>query len=564
MTTEVPSHWRASPGPPAGFEGLPGLSELQARLLHNRGIRGPSEVGPFLSADDRLSHDPTLLPDMDVAVGRLRTAVDRGEVTAVFGDFDTDGISGTALLANALRGLGANVVTYLPDRVEEGHGLNETAVRSLRDQGVSVMVTVDCGVGSEDEIALGASLGIDTLITDHHTIGSSLSSAVATVNPRRRDSEYPYPDLTGAGMAFKLAEALYAASSRERPVHLLELAALGTVADVGPLTGENRHIVKTGLERMNTSPSPGVLALMRRASVDQGSVDTSSLSFKLIPRLNSAGRLGDAGTSLDLLTASSAEAAAPLAERLERDNDERRKLADRGIAEARAQVEAKRSGGGLPPALLVASQDWIPGILGLIANRLAESYGRPSAAVSLGLEVSRGSARSVPGFDIVSAFGHARDLLVKYGGHPQAAGFTVPTLSLFELERRLLVASGERDHSEPEPGVLFEAEVSLSQLTGETFDFIESLSPFGEANPDPVLLSRGVRVLDRRQVGRKRDHLKMRLSDGGTAWDAIAFRLGARAADVTPEIDVVYTVARDEWGGRSRLQLKVLDFRPAR
>jgi single-stranded-DNA-specific exonuclease len=365
-------------------------------------------------------------------------------------------------------------------------------------------------------------------------------------------------------MAFKLAEALYAASGRERPVHLLELAALGTVADVGPLTGENRHIVKTGLERMNTSPSPGVLALMRRASVDQGSVDTSSLSFKLIPRLNSAGRLGDAGTSLDLLTAASAEAAAPLAERLERDNDERRKLADRGIAEARAQVEAKRSGGGLPPALLVASQDWIPGILGLIANRLAESYGRPSAAVSLGLEVSRGSARSVPGFDIVSAFGHARDLLVKYGGHPQAAGFTVPTPSLFELERRLLVASGDRDHSEPERGVLFEAEVSLSQLTGETFDFIESLSPFGEANPDPVLLSRGVRVLDRRQVGRKRDHLKMRLSDGGTAWDAIAFRLGARAADVTPEIDVVYTVARDEWGGRSRLQLKVLDFRSAR
>jgi single-stranded-DNA-specific exonuclease len=504
-----------------------------------------------------------LLPDMDVAVARLRRAIDTGETVAVFGDFDTDGVTGTALLASALQGLGARVVTYLPDRVEEGHGLNETAVRRLREQGVSLMITVDCGVGSEDEIVLGAGLGMDTVVTDHHTVSSGLSSAVATINPRRPDSEYPYPDLTGAGMAFKLAEALYESAGRDRPERLLELAALGTVADVGPLTGENRHIVKMGLERLNATRSPGILALMGRAALKPGSVDTSSLSFKIIPRLNSAGRLGDARASLDLLTAESAEVAEPLAARLERDNDERRRLTEQGMVEARAQVEAKRAAGALPPALIVASQDWIPGILGLIAGRLAETYGRPSAAVSLGREVSRGSARSVEGFDIVGAFDHAEDLLVRYGGHPQAAGFTVPTSSLFDLEHRLLAASEGRTEGDSGPEIVFEAEVSPSRLSGETFDFIQSLAPFGEANPDPVFLSRSVRVLERRQVGRKANHLKMRLSGGGTTWDAIAFRLGNRAAEVTREIDLVYTIGLDDWGDRPRLQLQLQDFRPA-
>jgi single-stranded-DNA-specific exonuclease len=233
------------------------------------------------------------------------------------------------------------------------------------------------------------------------------------------------------------------------------------------------------------------------------------------------------------------------------------------MVEARAQVEAKRAAGALPPALIVASQDWIPGILGLIAGRLAETYGRPSAAVSLGREVSRGSARSVGGFDIVGAFDHAEDLLVRYGGHPQAAGFTVPTSSLFDLEHRLLAASEGRTEGDSGPEIVFEAEVSPSRLSGETFDFIQSLAPFGEANPDPVFLSRSVRVLERRQVGRKANHLKMRLSGGGTTWDAIAFRLGNRAAEVTREIDLVYTIGLDDWGDRPRLQLQLQDFRPA-
>ncbi len=556
-------HWRGLPDPPPGLDARLGLPELQARLLYNRGIRQLQEVEPFLSADRRSTHDPMLLPDMDVAVARRRRAIDTGETVAVFGEFDTDGVTGTALLVSALQGLGARVVTYLPDRVEEGHGLNETAVRRLREQGVSLMITVDCGVGSEDEIVLGAGLGMDTVVTDHHTVSSGLSSAVATINPRRPDSEYPYPDLTGAGMAFKLAEALYESAGRDRPERLLELAALGTVADVGPLTGENRHIVKMGLERLNATRSPGILALMGRAALKPGSVDTSSLSFKIIPRLNSAGRLGDARASLDLLTAESAEVAEPLAARLERDNDERRRLTEQGMVEARAQVEAKRAAGALPPALIVASQDWIPGILGLIAGRLAETYGRPSAAVSLGREVSRGSARSVEGFDIVGAFDHAEDLLVRYGGHPQAAGFTVPTSSLFDLEHRLLAASEGRTEGDSGPEIVFEAEVSPSRLSGETFDFIQSLAPFGEANPDPVFLSRSVRVLERRQVGRKANHLKMRLSGGGTTWDAIAFRLGNRAAEVTREIDLVYTIGLDDWGDRPRLQLQLQDFRPA-
>ena len=555
--------WRGSPNPPPDFDSRLGLAPLHARLLYNRGIRNRSEVEPFLSADERLVNNPMLLPGMGLAVDRLQIAIEAGETVAVFGDFDTDGISGTALLAHALQDLGGRVITYLPDRVDEGHGLNTMALRHLEKQGVSVMVTVDCGVGSEDEILLAADLGVDTIVTDHHTMNSRLSNAVATINPRHPDSRYPYPHLTGAGMAFKLAEALYSAAGKQRPEHLLELAALGTVADVGPLTGENRHIVKIGLQQLNATHNPGILALLRHASLKPGSVDTSALSFKIIPRLNSAGRLGDARTSLDLLTTGKSEEAGTLAENLERDNEKRRRLTEQGMAEALAQVEAKWTSDALPSVLIVASQDWIPGILGLIAARLAETYSRPSAAVSLGPELSRGSARSIPGFVIVDAFEQAGDLLVKYGGHPQAAGFTVPTGSLFDLERRLMATSEGRTDSTLGPEIVFEAELSPSLISDETLEFIQSLEPFGKANPDPVFMSRNLCVLEQRQVGRKNSHLKMRLSYGGKSWDAIAFRLGGRAADITREIDLVYTIGLNDWRGQHRLQLEVLDFRPA-
>ena len=413
--------WRMRPAPPAGFARSLGMPPFHAHLLYNRGIRDRAEVDRYLTTDSRDLHDPMLLPDMGTAVERLGTALDDNETIGVFGDFDTDGVAGTAVLVQALRELGARVVPYLPDRVDEGHGLNPDAVRSLQAQGVSLMVTVDCGSSSIEEVELASSLRVDAIITDHHSLSANHPNATALVNPKRADSRYPFGDLTGAGLAFKLVEALWGALGRSRPDHLLELVALGTVADVGPLTGENRYLVKRGLERLNETRHPGLIALIDRSGLKYGSLDTESLAFWLIPRLNAAGRLGDASISLQLLTATSPEIAEPVAERLERQNDERRRLSDEGVAQAHEQVESQLE--SLPSIVVLEHDEWLPGVLGLIAGSLAEDLYRPVVAVLVNGEVSRASARSIPEFDIVAALHRSRGLLHRYGGHPRARGF---------------------------------------------------------------------------------------------------------------------------------------------
>ena len=427
--------WRLRAAPPAGFSEFVRLTPFLAHLVYNRGIRSRDQLELYLAADERLSHDPMLLPDMDRAVDRLRRAMDGGEAVAVFGDFDTDGVTATALLIEALQDLGVRVLPYIPSRVDEGHGLNAVAVESLRSQGASVMVTVDCGVSSEEEVSLASALGMDTVITDHHSIGGHLPQAVAVVNPSRDDSVYPYASLTGVGLALKLAQALYADLGRPLPDRLVELAALGTVADVGPLTDENRYIVKLGLERINRTEHYGIKAIIARAGLTPGGLDTESLSFSIIPRLNAAGRLGDASLSLRLLTAGSPQEATPLAAELERLNDERKVLSREAIEDALEQIGTLSK---TPPFLVVESANWRPGILGLVAATLAERYERPAVAISIEDGMCRASARSIPGFDILMALDQSRDLLQRFGGHPQAAGFSMDAINLPLLKAGLL------------------------------------------------------------------------------------------------------------------------------
>ena len=388
MPTKV---WRRRPTPPPGFAKSLGMPPFQAHLLYNRGVRSREELDVYLAADLRLAADPMLLPDMGKAVARLRRALSTGEMIGVFGDFDTDGVTGTALLVQALQELGSRVVPYLPDRVDEGHGMNVEAIKSLRARGVSLLVTVDCGVSSVEEVKLASSLGIDTIITDHHSLPSSVPDALAIVNSKRSDSSYPFRELTGVGLSFKLVEALWAALGRARPDQLLELVALGTVADVGPLTGENRHLVKWGLDRLNETRNVGLRALVASSRLRMGSLDTDSLSFGLIPRLNAAGRLGDANLSLDLLTATSPEAAERIAEELESRNNERRLLTAQGLAQSQEQLNLQLQ--TVPSIIIVQHQEWLPGILGLIAGNLSERFYRPAIAISVGEQVSRASAR---------------------------------------------------------------------------------------------------------------------------------------------------------------------------
>lgn len=556
--------WRVKPSPPSGFASELGLPPFQARIFYNRGVRSREEADAFVGGGSSEWNDPSLMPDMAQGVERLSAAIGSGETIGIFGDFDADGVTGTALLSLALREVGARVETYVPHRVEEGHGLNSGAVRELADKSVTLLVTVDCGATSVEEIGLASSLGVDTIVTDHHTMTTGLPDARAVINCRRDDSRYPFDGLTGAGTALKLAEALYQRLGRSYPGHLLELAALGTVADVGPLRGENRYIVKQGLKRINSTRNPGIRALAEIAQIRLGGIDTESLSFGIIPRINSAGRVGHADLSLTLLTALDRTRARRIATQLDELNSERKRVTEAAMRVARRQAEGS-SGADEPPHLLwVASESWIPGVLGLIAGRLSDRHYRPVVAVSLGGEVSRASARSIPEFDIVSALAESGAPFVKFGGHPQAAGFTLATSLLRELEAGLTErARRELDGIDLSPTVDIDCEVELSEATGGNFEFMRSLEPFGAGNHAPVLLTRGARTVEARRVGSGGRHLKLVVEQGGVALDAIAFGQGEMLEGVWSGLDLVYRAELDTWGYRPKIQLNVLDMRPA-
>jgi single-stranded-DNA-specific exonuclease len=556
--------WRVKPPPPSGFADELGLQPFQARMFYNRGVRSREEAEAFTGSGASEWNDPELLPDMAEGVERLAAALGSGETIGIFGDFDADGVTGTALLAIALRELGGQVHTYIPDRAAEGHGLNPDAVRELAGKSVTLLITVDCGATSVEEIDLASSLGVDTIVTDHHTMTTGMPNARAVINCRRADSRYPFDGLTGAGTALKLAEALYRRLGRPYPEHLLELAALGTVADVGPLQGENRYIVKQGIKRINATANPGIRALAEAADIRLGSIDSQSLSFGLIPRINSAGRIAHADVSLALLTAPSPLRARHVARQLDEMNTERRSITESAMRAARRQV-ADRSDVEDPPHLIwVANEAWIPGVLGLIAGRLADQHYRPAVAVSVGREVSRASARSISEFDVVSALAESGAPFVKFGGHPQAAGFTIATSQLGALEASLTERARVRlDGLDLAPTIEVDCESGFEDATGDGFEFIRSLSPFGAGNPAPVLLTRGARAVEARRVGSGGRHLKMLLEQGGVTLDAIAFGQGEMLDSVWRGLDLVYRPELDTWGYRPKIQLNVLDMRPA-
>ena len=550
------------PSAPAGFDADLGLSRFQAQLLYNRGIRSAEDAHTFMNPDSDLSHDPGLLPDIIPAVERLSGALDSGEMIGIFGDFDTDGITSTALLVRAFSGLGGRVLPYLPDRVEEGHGLNTDALRLLQESGVTLLVTVDCGSTATDEINFAAELGIDVIVTDHHTIHGAPPSPVALINPKTSASLYPYTELTGVGIAFKLAQALYKKLGQDLPPDLMELVALGTVADVGPLTGENRYLVKEGIERINASANPGIRALARVSGYEMGTLDANSLSFGLIPRLNAAGRLGHAGNSLDLLTSTDINRATAIASELEIQNRRRQTFTESGVAQADAQIRRQHPTES-PSLIVVGHASWEPGILGLIAGRINDSYYRPAIAVQIGTKVSRASARSIPEFDIISAMETCAPLFTKYGGHARAAGFTIATVHMRELVARLReIADIDMKGTQLQPELTIDCDALPSEVEGSNFDFVQGLSPFGESNPTPVFAARGIRVLEARGVGGGK-HLKMRLADAEKSWDAIAFRQGYQTRIARTYIDVAYSLEWNTWQGRKTLQMIVSDIKPA-
>jgi single-stranded-DNA-specific exonuclease len=555
------THWRllTPPQPPPD---IAGVNPLIARLLCNRGISEPSQIETFLAADIRLESDPFLLPDIELAVNRTYQALYTGEEIAIYGDFDADGITATALLVQGLSALGGKVIPYIPHRYYEGYGLQVAAMEKLRKRGISLIITVDTGITAIAEIQKARSMGIDIIVTDHHLPLSSLPPALAVVDHKRSDSNCQSFELAGVGVAFKFLQALLKGSGREDLINSqLDLVALGTVTDMVPLTGDNRYWVKRGLELLNNTMRPGLQEMIRTASLKPGTLDTESISWILGPRLNAAGRLADASTSYKLLVTQDPKEAASLVSDLEEKNAKRQRLTMELLERAREKIIAA---GPDFPLLMIGDEEYPAGVMGLVAGRLSEEFYRPVILLKFGPDACRGSGRSIPEFDLMAALATCRSLLSNFGGHTKAAGFTVPTCNLPQLQEQLInLAEAQLAGLDLRPHIDIDAEVPFSDLSGETIKQIQSLAPFGSGNPIPSFVSRHVEVADLRHIGSRNDHLALKLKQDGIFWDAIGFRLGNRTQEITGLLDIAYNLDIDRWNGAERLRLKLLDIAQA-
>ncbi len=551
--------------PPADreeLESLGDLSPLIAQLLRNRGVTSREEAHVFLHPQPMAQHNPLRLPNAEAAVERIASAIEGQETIAIFGDFDADGVTSAALLMEGMRALGARLVPYIPDRVAEGHGLNLPAIHFLREQGVQLIVTADCGITSAGEVAAAADLGIDTVITDHHAPPETLPGAVAVVDPKIPGAPDAYADLAAVGVAFTLMEALYARMGRPTDETLLEYVALGTVADISPMRGENRYLVSQGLDHLNNTKRPGISELLKVSGLAPGQVDTEAISFALGPRINAPGRVEHADPSFQLLVAQSAAEARPLAEMLNAKNIERRQLTENLVAKVEAMLEAM--GDALPAILILGDPEFIPGVIGLAAGKLAEQYHRPSIVCQVGPQETRGSCRSIPEFNIIEALRRCDGIFDRYGGHAQAAGFTLPTRDFDGLKTRLIeIASEALREQTLTPSLLIDAELPLEGLNGQAIRALRELAPHGLDNPPPTLLSRNVKVKEARSMGKDGQHTRLKLQAGNVTWSAVAFDFAMEGQPAPPLIDVVYTLSADRWNGGEMLQLRVLDMAPS-
>ncbi len=553
------SRWHLLPPIPGRFlSSVPGFSPLIAQLFYNRGLIEPSRLESFLTADASLSGDPFLLPDMHQAVARIYQALLSGENIAVYGDFDTDGITSTALLVQGLSMLNCKATPYIPHRLTEGYGLKTAALENLYRQGIRLIITVDCGITALAEVKKARNMGLDIIVTDHHTPPAIVPPANAVINPKLVGSNYPFSELAGVGVAFKFLQALFQGIGKEQQLsELMDLVALGTVADMVPLQEENRYLVKQGLKQISRSPRLGIREIMTQAKLDTANMDAESISWVIAPRLNAAGRLEHAMSSYKLLMTDSPQEARELSLWLEQKNTERQRMTVKALTKAKEQVKAQ----GISPLLMAGDEDFPAGICGLVASRLSEEFYRPAVVIRTGEQYSSGSCRSIPEFNIILALSQCSNLFYHFGGHAQAAGFLMPTRNLPRLEQALLqLATTQLEGVDLHPKLDIDVEVSLSDLGGNTFPMIQKLAPFGAGNPVPTFLTRGVEVIDCRTMGENGEHLRLKLRQGGMVWDGVGFGLGTYRTEASSPLDIVYNLEVDRWNGEERLRLNILDF----
>ena len=556
----------AAPITPQADEALAKFPPILKQIVFNRGLATDAEARAFLKAEPNANSDPFQLTGMQATVDRICYALQHNEPIAIYGDYDVDGVTATALLVQALSALGANVRGYIPNRFDEGYGLNKEALDALKADGVKLVITVDCGIRSPDEALHAQAIGLDLIISDHHhPDGTNLPPAFAVINPKQHGDIYPDKDLAGVGIAYKVAEALLTVQQPINGFHandLLDLVALGTVADLAPLVGENRVLVRRGLRQIRETKRQGLFSLAGVADLKIDKCTAGNIGFMLGPRLNASGRLESALASFELLTTTDFMRAGQLAMQLDTQNRQRQSITR--TMQEQAEVIAMSED---PEAFLLfaAHEDFNPGVVGLAASRLTEVHYRPAIVAAKSAEETRGSCRSIPEFHITDALDQCKDLLVRHGGHAAAAGFTVKNENLSELVFRLKdIAKNQLGSRDLRQTLTADMEVQLSDLNFDVLKHLMFLEPTGYGNPEAVFASRNIRVKAARTVGSEGKHLKLTLEDErGASVDAIGFRLGHLKTDLPPSIDVLYRFEANEFNGRRTLQLNLKDVKPA-
>ncbi|PKO06818.1 MAG: single-stranded-DNA-specific exonuclease RecJ [Chloroflexi bacterium HGW-Chloroflexi-3] len=551
--------WIIAPQIPENIKSeLSGVSDIMQQILYNRGIMDSISAAQFFNKEAN-AYDPFLLQNMDKAVERIFHAIDTQESIAVFGDYDADGITSTALLSEVLNTLGAHVTPYIPER-EEGYGVNTNAIDFLYDQKISLIITVDCGIRSPEELRYAQELGMTVIVTDHHVPAETIPDVHCVICPRVKGDQYPDKNLSGVGIAYKLAQALFQIKngSIEFADEWLDLAAIGTVADVVPLLGENRLIVTKGITAIRFSKRIGLKSLIAVAGFDQRKINTVDISFGIAPRLNAAGRLDSPKKALNLLLTKDMNEAGLLSQELDDINRKRQKITQDMQELAQKEIDENNL------IIHVFDKEFTSGLVGLVSAKLTEFFYRPSIVGYIGDEYTRASCRSIPEFNITNALDNCENLLVRHGGHAMAAGFTVVNENLEKLIEKLeLIAETELDPKDLRPKINIDIEYPLYKIPIDILNELDQLEPLGAENSEAVFVSRGVEVKNARTVGRDENHLKLRLRDRHAEYDAIAFNQGFWGKEMPTRIDVVYSIERNHYNGNIYKQLRVKDLKPS-
>ncbi len=555
--------WKVKDSDPATRDNLASslnISKVTAQLLLNRGVGTSEEAADFLKCSLSSCHDPFLFKDMDKAVSRIKNAMADGERMLVYGDYDVDGMTGVALLYSALNNVGAHVSTYIPNRLEEGYGLNMKAIKNAHKDGISLIITVDCGITSFQEVEYACSLGIDVIVTDHHEVlESRVPPAVAVINPLQPDCKYPFKHLAGVGLAYKLAKALY----EDTPFFaedFLDLVGLGTVADIAPIVGENRILTKHGLTELNTRGRVGLKALMDVAGLEGKDISSTHIGFMLGPRINAMGRTGSPQKALELLLSKDPLEAAKLAKMLDAENKNRQKIEARILEEALSKVE-REVNFKHHRVIVLASENWHPGVIGIVASRIADRFYRPAILISLDGKLGKGSGRSIENFHLFEYLLRCKDILTGFGGHESACGVTIEKDRIDEF-RDKINEEAAKDAVETifNPKLDIDMDIELNMLSQDVIREIESLAPFGADNPRPVLSSRNLIMKDGpRQIGKS--GFKIWVTDNKITCEAVSFSKGnLDVPNAGSNLNLAYIPSINDWQGVQSIQLELKDI----